>query len=407
MASANFFLKNPNGKDPTLVYLFFSYDNQRLKYSTGEKIHPGFWNPEKQRSKESRQFPVYREFNARLQSIETTAFNLYRKLLNDGTAPTVDALREGLDIKLFRKKESVENDLIQFAQFMIENSAKRPNTIKHYKQTVRILEEYRSYINRKIKFEDVNLEFYESFVKFSIAKGYSTNTIGGLIKNVKVFMNEAFDRKLTLNVEFKNRKFRTPDEEVESIYLTQDEVRKIYNLDIRQNRRLERVRDIFIIGCFSGLRFSDLAKLKVEHFNSDKLKIQTEKTGEVVIIPLHPFIKEILKKYGDRPPEIISNQKMNKYLKELGEAAGLDENVLIHCTKGGEKVSERYKKFELITVHTARRSFATNAYLNNVPTISIMKITGHRTEKAFLKYIKISQEDNANKLLGHPFFNQN
>ena len=95
---------------------------------------------------------------------------------------------------------------------------------------------------------------------------------------------------------------------------------------------------------------------------------------------------------------------MNKYLKELGENAGIEENVPIHFTKNGEKVFEKYKKYELITVHTARRSFATNAYLNDVPTISIMKITGHRTEKAFLKYIKISQEDNAIKLMNHPFF---
>ena len=82
----------------------------------------------------------------------------------------------------------------------------------------------------------------------------------------------------------------------------------------------------------------------------------------------------------------------------------LRHDIVIASTKGGKRHTETFKKFELITTHTARRSFATNAYLQNVPTISIMKITGHRTEKSFLKYIKISQEDNANKLVGHPFF---
>jgi integrase len=96
---------------------------------------------------------------------------------------------------------------------------------------------------------------------------------------------------------------------------------------------------------------------------------------------------------------------MNAYLKEIGEEAKLDEPIEIVSTKGGKRVKEVFEKWELITVHTARRSFATNAYLHQVPSISIMKITGHTTERNFLKYIKISQEDNANKLLNHPFFN--
>ena len=96
---------------------------------------------------------------------------------------------------------------------------------------------------------------------------------------------------------------------------------------------------------------------------------------------------------------------MNVYLKEVGKVASIDETVKISKTKGGLRVDRNHKKHELITVHTARRSFATNMYLADVPTISIMKITGHRTEKSFLKYIRISQEDNANKLLNYPFFN--
>jgi integrase len=164
---------------------------------------------------------------------------------------------------------------------------------------------------------------------------------------------------------------------------------------------------LFVIGCYTGLRYSDLAQLREENLidNKTKVKIKTEKTGEVVIIPLHRYIKEILVKYNGMLPPVISNQKMNDYLKELGEKAKIDNDVLITSTRGGTKHEESFKKYDLITSHTARRSFATNAYLNNVPTLSIMKITGHRTEKAFMLYIKMSQEDNANKLLNHPFFN--
>ena len=125
----------------------------------------------------------------------------------------------------------------------------------------------------------------------------------------------------------------------------------------------------------------------------------------MVVIPLNNYIKEILKKYAGVVPYVISNVKMNKYLKELIELVEIDDDVLISFTKGGVRQTKCFKKYQLVTVHTARRSFATNAFLRDIPTISIMKITGHRTERAFMKYIKISQEENANKLTNHPFFN--
>jgi integrase len=405
MAKVSFVLKEPNKNGDSLVFLVFRYNKYKLKYSISECVPPELWNPEKKRARESRLFPGYLEFNARLVNIENYIFNIYRKFINDGIHPTPDMLREALDVKLQKRKALFRNDLIEFAMQIIKNSSKKPNTIKHYKQTLRVLKEYRKSINRNILFEDVNLDFYDRFVKFCIeCKGYGTNTIGGLVKNIKVFMNEAFDRKLTTNIEYKNRKFKTIEEDPETIYLTMSEIKRILALDLTGNAKLNRVRDLFMIGCFSGLRYSDLSKLKADHFSDNKLKIQTEKTGQIVVIPLHPLIKGILAKLGGKPPEAMSNAKMNEYLKELGELAGLDENVMIHFTKAGKKVSEKYRKYELVTVHTARRSFATNAYLDGLPTISIMKITGHRTEKAFLKYIKISQEDNANKLLNHPFF---
>ena len=164
---------------------------------------------------------------------------------------------------------------------------------------------------------------------------------------------------------------------------------------------------MFVLSCYTGLRYSDLIQLSNANLidKYTKLKIKTEKTGELVIIPLNKYLREILKKHDGLPSYSISNQKMNEYLKELAKMVELDENILLSSTKGGIKKEGNFKKHELVTVHTARRSFATNAYLMDVPSISIMKITGHRTEKAFLKYIKISQEDNANKLINHPFFN--
>jgi site-specific recombinase XerD len=406
MPNAKFILKEPKSKDNTLIYLFYRYKNNVFKYSFDQKINPKFWNFEKQRAKETRQFPEYSEFNSLLNKYESTINNTFRKLLNDGKKITNNELKKELDEISNINLNSANLNFVNFAENLIKTSIKKANTIKHYKQTLRQLIEYQAYEKYILNFEDINLDFYNEFLKFLNEKKYSSNTIGGYIKNIKVFMNEAFDRKLTSNLDFRNKKFKTIEVESESIYLSQKEISKIYIKIFSKNPKLDKARDIFIIACYTGLRFSDLKQINNDNLikNNTQLKVKTEKTGEMVIIPLHPFIKAIIKKYNGNIPQIISNQKMNEYIKEIGESAGIKEKVTISALQGGNTISTNFNKFELITVHTARRSFATNAYLAGVPTISIMKITGHRTERAFLKYIKISQEDNANKLLKHPFF---
>ncbi|HXB40404.1 MAG TPA: site-specific integrase [Bacteroidia bacterium] len=406
MASATFVLKEPNSKDKTLIYLLFRYQGQKLKYSTKQQILPKFWNFSNQRVRETRQFKQYGEFNALLKKIEDKVFDGYRKLLTDSIVPTTDRLRKELNRSLLVGQLAKQNNFINFIKDLIKDSIKRPNTIASYQQTLNQLEKFKPQFKREMTFDNIDLDFYEDFMKYCLGKNYSPNTIGSFIKNIKVFMNEAVDKKLTTNTEFKNRRFKKTEEEAENIYLTEKELSKLYNKSLVKNKSLDRVRDMFIIGCYTGLRFSDLFTINNENLidRGTKLRIKTEKTGEIVIIPLHKYIREIIKKHGGIPQYKINNQKMNESLKDLGKAAGIEETVLISSTQGGKVETKPYKKYELISVHTARRSFATNAYLKDIPTISIMKITGHKTEKSFLKYIKISQADNANKLISHPFF---
>ena len=409
MAQAKFILKEPKSKEDTLIYLFYNFNNQRLKYSFNQKINPKYWNFEKQRIKETKVFPEYPEFNSMLNNLETTVNNIYRRLINDNVVPTSQVLREELNLALTSKqKVKTEIDFFEFISNFIENSTKSKGTIVHYKQTFRLLKDYSSNKKKTVSFNDINLDFYEIFVSYLREKGYAENTIGAFIKDIKVFMNEAFERNLTSNVEYKSNRFKKPQEITDKIYLNLDEVQKMYDLDLSKNKRLEKVRDLFVIGCYTGLRFSDLSQITSKDIinNGTQFKVKTEKTGELVVIPLHKTIKEIIQKYDNEIPPALSNQKMNDYIKEVAELAGIKDTVSLSITKGGEKQTTTCEKWEQVTVHTARRSFATNMYLLDIPTISIMKITGHRTEKAFLLYIKISQEENANKLLNHPFFKQ-
>jgi integrase len=165
-----------------------------------------------------------------------------------------------------------------------------------------------------------------------------------------------------------------------------------------------------VIGCYTGLRFQDLTSISERNIKRDGdreiLEFITNKTGERVVIPLSKTVKEIVRKYNYQLPKAICNQKFNAYLKFIGERAGLTDIVETVKTVGGSKQTFVFKKFELITTHTARRSFATNAFLDSMPTGMIMRMTGHKTEQVFRSYINVSQEENANAAAGNKFFSR-
>jgi len=222
-------------------------------------------------------------------------------------------------------------------------------------------------------------------------------------------LREGVDAGVNTNLTHENKRFAAPHEEVEHIYLTDGELESITKLDLSKSPRLDRVRDLFLIGCYTALRFSDFTAIKPENIittstGARAVKINTFKTSQTVIIPIHPTVEAILAKYENHLPRAISNQKMNKYLKDIGEAAEIKTPVQITKTIGGARVQTSVPKYKKISSHTARRSGATNMFLAGVPSLAIMKITGHKTESVFMKYICIDEEVNANILMQHDYF---
>ena len=235
----------------------------------------------------------------------------------------------------------------------------------------------------------------------------SKNSVGKYTKTLKTFLNDATERNYNTNLAYKSKKFKSHNKPTEQIYLTENELTALYNVDLSNNKRLDKVRDLFIIGCYTALRFSDFSRIKKDNIieNGKILKFRTQKTDEVVYIPIHYRVSEIFKKYDNNILPSISNQKMNAYIKEVGKLAGIDTIIIKKETKGNLSIDKKYKKYELITTHTARRSGATNLYLNKVKPIDIMQITGHKTETAFMRYIRISKLENAKRLLKHDYYN--
>lgn len=429
MATVKFYLKRPDSDKPTAIFFLMNYgaytilpDGKKkylpLKYYTNETILPERWDskagaPIVPTAKNRRMNAgEYKELKAALDNIEVTAKDVLRRLENDGVLPTNELLAKELD-KIFKGYKEIEpdkdvKDLLCFIKSFIEKTDKKPNTVKGYKQTARDIEGYITLTGKRLQFENVDLDFYLSFVEYLTNKGYSPNTIGARVKDLKMFMNEAYERNLHTNMDFKKKRFSKPKEETTAIYLNADELTKIYNCDLDGNPKLDKIRDLFLIGCYTGLRFSDLSLLSADNINSTDgtITIRTVKTGKTVVIPLHTVIRQVLEKYNNELPRVPSNQKFNDYIKEVAKKAELNEPILLQKTKGTLTYTETELKHNLVTSHTARRSFATNAYLAGVPPISIMKITGHKTESSFMKYIKISDKENAIQLKAHKFFNQ-
>jgi integrase len=318
-------------------------------------------------------------------------------------------LRKLIDKDLDLTKEVPYSFFDFFRKFIDESKIKTnlktgslisANTIKNYNNTFNHLKEFARVKRKRIDFDTIDLDFYHDFNDYlTKTKQHSVNTIGGLVKVIKTVLNEATERGVNTNLSFRSKRFQVITQKTDNVYLTETELNELYHLDLSHNQRLERVRDLFLIGCYTGLRFSDFSMLRPENIKGGYIEIETQKTGERVVIPLDSKIEVILKKYKNQLPPSVSNQKTNQYLKELAndkdKLKSLQTVISIKTTKGGLTMHTNYKKYELISSHTARRSFATNAYLRDTPPLIIMGITGHKTEKSFFQYIKLSSKEKA------------
>jgi len=419
MANITFVLKEKEAGKATPIVCYIRYKGQRIKYYTSELIHPKHWEDRKQSKNYQRakgSLTEAPELNRRLDEIERTVKNLYREYLNDHSneIPTPDKFKQLLDAE-FNRVTTVKREFIDFFQEIIDSSRNgtrlhpqtgkpiSPNTVKTYVTALTHIQDFAEKTRRKITFESIDLDFYGDYTEYLIKTlKLATNSVGKDIQIIKMVLTEATERGLNHSLAYKGKRFTVVREKSDSIYLTEAEIKEIEELDLTNNSRLERVRDLFIIGCHTGLRYSDYSVLRPEHLQGDFIDITQVKTGDPVVIPVHSTVRRIVEKYQGQLPKPISNQKTNDYLKDVGKlASSLETAVTLEFTKGGLKVNERYQKWELLTTHTARRSFATNEYLAGTPTITIMAITGHRTERAFLRYIKLTPKEHAKLLQLH------
>jgi len=421
MAKYNLYLRDKTSKDETSILLYISWNNVRLKYPTKEVVNPKDWDFKKQNVIDTRRNTELREKNLKITNFVLLIRELFVKYENIYKKhPTTSELKKYLDEEIYKKNKTEfeinktvnELTLIEYIQNFIDESSTRSNektgkpiakgTIDTYKQVYNMINDYSNIIQKDLTFNDIDLDFYFKFNAYLTKKGLSTNTIGKRIAILKTILREATDRGLNKNLSFQSKRFKVIREKTDNIYLNDDELLELYNLDLSDNTRLDNVRDLFLIGCYTGLRFSDFSILSKKNIDDNYIEIETQKVRDTVAIPLHYIVKQIIIKHNGELPRALSNQRMNSYLKEIGaKMDSLKVDFSKSITKGGEEITTNYKKYQLLTTHTARRSFSSNLFIDGIPAQTIMKITGHKTEKSFMQYIKITPKENANIIKAH------
>ena len=426
MASVRFELSVKGGKEndrPEFqAVMRFGNPQRKIRCRTGLYGFRDYWSDKKQTHGTKFVNPLFSaeviEVNKKLATlkteIETAAANTAESAIN---RPWLSSIVE--DVLHPTKQENEQGDtpktLIQAVNDFIEAA---PTTIRHkgrpicaarlnhYKQVLKNLQGMGA---DGVTIETADKSFYDSFVRYMYREGYKQNTISTRVKCIKSVIN-SLPMAERVGCEFvEPKKCKAVMEDIDNIALDENELQALAALDLADNPYLDRVRDQFLLLAWTGCRYSDLGELTRRYIVQEDgdycFSLEQQKTGAKVVIPILPPIVPILEKYDYQPPKPISNQRFNDYIKEVARMAGLDDEVTTTHTQQNKgefvpgRVETRRPKWQAVTAHTARRSFATNMYKQGFQTLAIMRITGHQTEKSFLTYIKVSESENAKMVL--------
>jgi integrase len=272
------------------------------------------------------------------------------------------------------------------------------------KDTLTAFEAFRG---KPITFESFDFNFYEEFVEYmmyehiqrrrkEVIKGFRISTIGKTIKQLRIFLRNRMRKKIIPSINLED--FKILDEETDAIYLTWDEISRIYHTDLSAQPHLYKYRDLLVFGCLTGLRFSDFSNIHSEDVRNGMLYKKQEKSDHWVVIPLRDEAHHIFVQKFNRNVPLITNPDFNYYIKEVGKLAGITQLIKFSHKKGNQDIINVKPKYAWITSHTCRRSFCTNEFLAGTPVDLIMKISGHKSLRDFYRYIRISQEEAGQKI---------
>ena len=428
----NFNLKAPNKEESLLMFLC-RWSGQQIKISTKLRVVVATWNLKEQVCYiNKRRFPdsVNRhsyKVNRFISILSERVVDFYNEKYSstislESAKSSIQRIVDDIISQVEEQDERLRMSPIRFFKEYVEKKRIDSHTGRYISERTKIHQ--RTVIHRLEDFlKDTNLpddfstftskKFDAVFTEWCYStKHYKQNTVYTTYGVLKSLLNAAKEEGFEMEDNYLHLRGKCVD--TDAIYLTEDEIKKIYLLDIPSlikageidgKSTIERTRDLFIVACWTGLRRSDVNRLDKATFDieSKTISITAEKTKHQVVIPMHPMVLAIYNKYKGIFPRLCDRGHTIEHLRQCARLAGIDDEVRMVENRGGKVSTLIYKKYQLVGMHTGRRSFATNMYKRRFPTIAIMRLTGHTTESNFLKYIKVSPEENA-MMMAEEFF---
>jgi integrase len=429
----------PNQDGSAPVHLIYQIKGDRKYYAIpGVKVFPVNWDAKEQKA-------VYR---SKKQAKETDPKADYSRLLSEND---VDKINEVLlnvknnvaDIEREYKKAKVAIDVemvinklksakepetkkidakTNIADFIInyikEANQFKEGTLKEYKTLANHIKDFEANKRVKFSFETIDVHQIKAFQSYLLEEKIEVSkkgkkrtvqlnniTVAKLLSTLKTLLRRAeAEYDIAVNPKYKNFKNQHPkkDSELEVIALTEDELLAIWELDLSDNKRLDEARDIYCFSCATGFRYGDLAQLKRHHIKKDNVirMASSDKNSKKIEVPLNPISFAIIQKYADRykplpvtaKGKILSNQKLNDYIKEIGKLAGINTSVEIVREAGTKKIANEYDKWELLSIHTGRKTFTTLSLAKGMAIQEVMALTTHSSFAAVKRYIDVTKE---------------
>ncbi len=393
-----------------------NFASKRIEFTTGYRIDAAKWDSDKQRVRNGCTNKLKQsasEINASLLGYYTEVQEIFRKFEVEEIVPTPEQIKEAfnalhnpIEIEEVPPRKSTPNAFYKvFDEFVRDCGRQNDWTDSTYEKFAAVknhLMNFRTELTFDF-FDEKGLNDYVTYLRD--IKEMRNSTIGKQLSFLKWFLRWAFKKGLHQNNAYDSYKPKLKSTQKKIIFLTWEELNKLREFEIPAAKQaLDRVRDVFLFQCFTGLRYSDVFNLRRSDIKGDHIEVTTVKTSDSLIIELNKHSKAILDKYKDVAFEddkvlpVITNQKMNDYLKELAELAGIDEPVRQTYYRGNERIDEVTPKYALLGTHAGRRTFICNALALGIPPQVVMKWTGHSDYKAMKPYIDIADDIKANAM---------
>lgn len=391
-----------------------NFASKRIEFTTGYRIDAAKWDTDKQRVRNGCTNKLKQsasEINASLLGYYTEVQEIFKKFEVEEIIPTPEQIKEAFNalhkpIEEIKQRKSTPNAFYKaFDEFVRDCGRQNDWTDSTYEKFAAVknhLMNFRDGLTFDF-FDEKGLNDYVNYLRD--VKEMRNSTIGKQLSFLKWFLRWAFKKGLHQNNAYDSYKPKLKSTQKKIIFLTWKELNKLREFEIPAAKQaLDRVRDVFLFQCFTGLRYSDVFNLRKSDIKGDHIEVTTVKISDSLIIELNNHSKAILDKYKDVAFEddkvlpVITNQKMNDYLKELAELAGIDEPVRQTYYRGNERIDEVTPKYALLGTHAGRRTFICNALALGIPPQVVMKWTGHSDYKAMKPYIDIADDIKANAM---------